>query len=105
MDQKDRPTTVKRVSIPMRPIALDQDGRPRFQENVVVRRLFDRASEHGYNMNHLRSEADLHSAQADWEEFLQLIGYSTSGYGELSIVSAASVIAADTAADELLKDK
>jgi hypothetical protein len=41
----------------------------------------------------------------DWQQLAQLIGYSLSGYGELSYVSDDSYSAAATMADEGLNEK
>lgn len=68
----------------VRPIVL-VDGVARFKKNVLVRMLFDAATKLGYDMNELFFHAQ-DAAPEDWEEFYQLIGYSISGYNELSKV-------------------
>lgn len=93
----------ERKPIPMRPIVIAEDGVIRFQENKVVRLLVDRARERGYSLNEL--VRDLPEASPDWDEFYQLIGYSVSGYGDLSRVSPESVEAADTIAVKLSKTR
>lgn len=57
----------------------------------------------GYSLNEL--VRDLPEASPDWDEFYQLIGYSVSGYGDLSRVSPESVEAADTIAVKLSKTR
>ncbi|MCA7900711.1 hypothetical protein LGM39_15130 [Burkholderia cepacia] len=66
---------------PMQPIITDRIGTLRFKENAIVRYLLDNG---GIDMNKL---AMLEFTDADREQFAQLIGYSVSGYGELSYVS------------------
>lgn len=80
---------------PMQPIALDEHGRPRFVGNPIVRYLLDNG---GIDLNKIaRQEFD----NADQEHFAQLIGYSVSGYGELSYVSDVSYQRAEHIADFL----
>lgn len=66
---------------PMQPLVMVDDV-IRFQENVIVRRLLD---EGGIDLNQMQTWFDV--PQKDWEQFYQLIGYSLSGFHELSKVS------------------
>lgn len=77
------------------PIVVTEDGTVRFRENKIVRFLLDNAP---FDINDL-SKHDF--GTRDWEIFMQLIGYSVCGYGELSCVSSASVERADEIADAL----
>lgn len=83
---------------PMQPVYLDEAGRPRFRENKIVKFLLDAGP---FDMNKL---ACMPFSKADREQFAQLIGYSTSGFGELSYVSDKAVIKADAKAEALLKE-
>src|SRR5580765_8666453 len=77
---------------PMQPIILDKDGTPRFHANAIVSFLMDAGP---FTLNHLASmpwEAD------DRAQFAMLLGYSVSGFGELSYVEAAVVAEADAKA-------
>ena len=66
---------------PMQKLYRDQTGVIRFRENAIVRYLLDT---HGLaNMNTL---ALIPFTKADREQFAQLIGYSVSGFGDLSYV-------------------
>lgn len=65
---------------PLQPLYKDAHGVIRFQANAIVRYLLD---EGGIDMNML---AALPFSQADREQFAQLIGYSLSGFSELSYV-------------------
>lgn len=80
---------------PMQSIVKDQHGRVRFKENQLVNFLLENG---GLDMNRLAvSCRDM--PQTDWEQFYQLIGYSLTGYHELSGVSDASALEATRLAD------
>jgi hypothetical protein len=66
---------------PIQPIEKDGHGALRFKANAIVRYLLDKGP---FNMNHLAMQG---FTQEDQEQFAQLIGYSLSGFGELSYVS------------------
>lgn len=65
------------------------DGVARFTENEIVRFLLDAGQ---FDMNQI---ARMNFDDEDRAQFAQLIGYSVSGYGNLSYASAESVAAAD----------
>ena len=65
---------------PMQPL-IWSEGVLRFKPNAVVRYLLDHG---GLDMNTL---AGLPFSNEDRRQFLQLIGYSLSGYGEYDYVS------------------
>jgi hypothetical protein len=82
---------------PIQEIITDANGSPRFRENLLVRHLLDWASARGCDLNDL---ARLRGPTADdWRQFAQLIGYSLSGYGELSYVTDDAYGAAARMAD------
>lgn len=88
---------------PMQPLVRDEHGTIRFQANAIVRYLLDEATAgRRCSMNDLARHQHLFSAD-DREQFAQLIGYSVSGYGDLSYVRDESYDAAHAAAQELLK--
>lgn len=66
---------------PIQPLELDDSGTVRFKPNKLVQYLLDNG---GIDMNHLARQQFTHDER---EQFAQLIGYSLSGYGELSYVS------------------
>ena len=66
---------------PIQPTETDQQGVLRFKENSIVRYLLDNG---GIDLNRL---ATIDFSQDDREQFAQLIGYSVSGFSELSYVS------------------
>lgn len=65
---------------PVQPIET-VDGVKRFKENAIVQFLLNAGP---FGMNHL---ASMTFSQEDREQFAQLIGYSVSGFGDLSYVS------------------
>lgn len=66
---------------PMQPLIRTQEGTVRFKQNAIVRHLLDKG---GIDMNML---ARMDFTQDDRQQFAQLIGYSLSGFHELSYVS------------------
>ena len=66
---------------PMQPIQKDEHGILRFKENEIVRRLLD---DSGISLNEI---AFWDVSREDREQFAQLIGYSLSGFSDLSYVS------------------
>lgn len=72
----------------MQPI-VKSDSVIRFKANAIVALLLEESAKRGFNLNDL---AIRDFSQADWEQFYQLIGYSLSGYHELSNVSDVSAL-------------
>lgn len=86
---------------PMQPVVLDEYGVARFKRNAIVRYLIDLCSTKGIcDMNQL---AILPFSREDHEQFAQLIGYSVSGAGDLSYMSAEVIALADAEVTKLLK--
>lgn len=75
---------VNATSAPMQPLEFDDRGTLRFKENKIVRRLLDYSKQRGYGLNEIALED---FTDDDRMQLAQLIGYSLSGYGELSYVS------------------
>lgn len=93
-------------ALPMQPVVLAADGCVRFRENRIVTMLLERSSEHGreygYTLNDVAMDAANGRYTADEQmQLAQLIGYSVSGYGDLSYASRESVAKADAAAEAL----
>jgi hypothetical protein len=84
---------------PMQPIELCGDGIVRFKPNRIVQFLVDWAQPRGMSLNDL---ARLPFDNEDRSQLAQLIGYSVSGFGELSYTDSDDVLAADLAAEQLL---
>lgn len=75
---------------PMQPIERDEYGTYRFKSNAIVRYLLDAGR---FDMNDL---ARIPFNKKDREQFAQLIGYSVSGFGELSYARKETVRKADS---------
>jgi len=87
---------------PMQPIVLDEHGRPRFKQNAIVRFLLDFSQGKGIGMNEL---AMMPFSPEDRVHFAQLIGYTVSGFGELSYADPEVVSKADAEAELLTMEK
>ena len=74
---------------PMQPLVLDQNGTVRFKRNAIVVHLLENG---GIDMNAI---ARLPFDNRDREQFAQLIGYSLTGFGELSYARSDIVAAAE----------
>lgn len=83
----------------MQDIEKDTNGVIRFRRNDIVRALLDTGK---LNMNDL---ALLPFSDEDRRQFAQLIGYSISGYCDLSYVSEADADAVDAAAEAAYGDR
>ena len=81
----------KQIAQPLQPVAKDSHGVLRFRANELVRYLLDNG---GIDLNKL---ACLDFSNEDRQQFAQLIGYSLSGYGELSYVDDTAYALADAA--------
>lgn len=90
---------MSKIKHPMQPIVPDKHGTYRFKQNVIVSFLLDNG---GYDMNKL---AVLPFDKDDRAQFAQLIGYSVSGYGDLSYASTKSVAVADEIVATMLAEK
>lgn len=80
---------------PIQPLYKDEEGTIRFKSNKIVRFLLDAGP---YDLNTL---AVMDFSREDREQFAQLIGYSLSGFGELSYVSDKTYKQAEKLADKL----
>lgn len=74
---------------PMQAIYIDEDDVARFRKNAIVAFLLDAGP---FDMNQL---AMMPWSREDREQFAQLIGYSVSGFGDLSYASVQMVARAD----------
>lgn len=76
---------------PMQPTITDEHGYVRFKPNALVSHLLDKGK---ITMNDL---ALVGCSRDDRQQFAQLIGYSLSGYGDLSYHSETVYVAAQAA--------
>jgi hypothetical protein len=79
---------------PVQPLITDEHGVLRFKQNAIVRFLLDNGP---YDLNTLLGQMDFN--EEDWQQFAQLIGYSLSGYGDLSYVTDEAYERAEKQAD------
>lgn len=86
---------------PMQPVGVDPHGVHRFLENRIVRDVLECSRISGYGLNEI---AVAGYTQTEQRQFAQLIGYSVSGYGDLSYVSEESCSRADALSEALLED-
>lgn len=94
-------TTIQAPSNPMQPFILDEPV-VRFKGNKIVEALLEFARK-GRQVD-LNDIACMDFSQDDRCQFAQLIGYSLSGYHELSYVSDDHAKAATKAAKKLFPD-
>ena len=77
---------------PIQPLYRDKDNRVLFKSNAIVQHLLDHG---GIDLNKL---AVLDFTNEDRQQFAQLIGYSLSGYSDLSYVDADAYSVAEAVA-------
>ncbi len=80
----------------LQPIYLDEEGRARFRVNKIVRFLWDTKK---YSAEELRL---MPFSEADWQQFNSLIGYSVTGFLEVSNPSERLENEIDAKVQELL---
>lgn len=85
---------------PNQPIVLDPRGVARFKANALVCKLLDHGQKTGLGLNELACISGID--ENDWQQLAQLIGYSVSGYGDLSYADGRTVAAADKKVEKLL---
>lgn len=80
---------------PLQKIIIDEHGVHRFERNKIVEFLLDAGQ---FDLNQI---AAMPFDREDREQFAQLIGYSISGFGELSYVSDEAYDLAAAESDKL----
>lgn len=83
---------------PIQPLIWDEHKILRFRGNALVEYLLDAGP---FDMNHL---ACVPCSPEDREQFAQLIGYSVSGFSELSYVSNATMQRVQRKVDRVHQD-
>ncbi len=75
----------------------------RFRKNAIVSYMLNEGERVGlFDLNRL---AILGFSKEDHMQLAQLIGYSVSGYGDLSFVSEESVAKADAIVDKMIEER
>lgn len=85
---------------PMQPLVRDEKGIIRFKENKIIRWLFESGK---LNLNELAlmvSKGML--PKEDYAQLTQLLGYSVSGWGDISTSPRDQVMAADAEAAKMI---
>jgi hypothetical protein len=80
------------MRFPLQPIQKDTHGVLRFVPNRIVKTLLNSGP---WDLNKL-AELDIFTPE-EWEQFAQLIGYSVSGWGDLSYVCGDAIKDAEQA--------
>ena len=88
---------------PMQPIVLDDKGTPRFQGNAIIEWLFQCGHLDVHTIAMLVHEGKFDVA--DQRQLAQLLGYSVSGYADLSYADCGEVALADAEAAKLFARK
>lgn len=89
-----------RSPFPDQPLVVDPYGVVRFMENRMVSYLLDAARRSGVDLDALASmRVAGHFTDAEAQQLSQLIGYSVSGYGELSYVNEEDLQRVDEAVE------
>lgn len=91
------------VKQPMQPIELDEKGTPRFKGNGVIKYLFQTGKLNLNDLSVLLGQGAF--SQEDYSQITQLLGYSVSGWGDLSTSPEHLVRAADAEAHLLTSGK
>lgn len=86
---------------PMQPILFDEHGVARFKRNAIVEFLLENT-----DLNTLSSlTRNGKFPVEDYDQLMQLIGYSVSGYGDLNWSSVDTVKTADQEVDRMIFER
>jgi hypothetical protein len=98
MPKKKAKKATKPGQLPLQPLYRDAEGEIRFRENKFVRYMLNELRDHGIGLNEL---SNLQFDDDDWDQLMQLIGYSLDGYGDLSQTTPARLARATKKARKL----
>lgn len=88
---------------PTQPVEYDENGVIRFKKNAIVRWMLDQGGlGRKFDMNEISIQE---FSIEDRVQFAQLIGYSVSGFGDLSYVSKKVCRKCDKLAQKLIDDE
>ena len=92
---------------PNQPIIIAKDGCIRFKQNHIVDKLLTLCTEKlNYSLNDIHCEFLWQKNPEyidDYKQLMQLIGYSVSGYGELTMIPIREINRADRVAGKIQK--
>jgi hypothetical protein len=85
----------------MQPVVRAADGTIRFKQNQIICDMQELCAKHGLDLNEI---ACRDYSKDDRSQLMQLIGYSVSGYGNLSCSRAKHVMRADEKAASMVDE-
>lgn len=86
---------------PMQPVVKAANGTIRFKQNQIISDMLELCHKHGLGLNEI---AMRDYEKDDRSQLMQLIGYSVSGYGDLSCSRAKHVMRADEKAESMIDE-
>ena len=86
---------------PMQPVVKAANGTIRFKQNQIISDMLELCQKHGLGLNEI---AMRDYEKDDRSQLMQLIGYSVSGYGDLSCSRAKHVMRADEKAESMIDE-
>lgn len=90
---------------PRQPIGFGEDGVVRFKENQLVQLLLEESRRRGFGLNEIAKAVLTEKVSiGDAIQFWQLLGYSVSGYGDLSFIPRAEIDQCDAIADAVFEE-
>ena len=98
---------MKNLPNPLQPIGYDEDGVIRFKPNKIVELLYEDSVERGrIDMNTIAIWQQTGRVSADdMVQFVQLLGYSVSGMGDLHYVPHNKLVEIDQEADKVWRGR
>jgi hypothetical protein len=90
---------------PIQPLVKDASGTIRFKRNSIIDALLEHGQKTGFGLNEIAFKFASPQHNDDHAQLAQLIGYSLSGYGELSYVSDYSYATAEAMATSEVSEK
>lgn len=99
--KKNQPRT-KSLKHPMQPIGYDDHGVLRFKRNAIVEGLLNEGSDMNVIMRRVLEGV---YTREDYTQFIQLVGYSVSGAGDLSSFDRKVRKAADEEVSRILGER
>lgn len=82
---------------PMQPVLTDDKGIVRFQGNAIIQHMFEKGQ---FDLNDLCANFSIE----DYEQLLQLLNFSVSGYGDMPVRKSSVLQADNLAAAEQIED-
>lgn len=98
-------TQLSEMRQPRQPIGLDEDNVVRFKPNAIVRLLLEESKSRGFGLNEIAGAVLTEKVPIeDAVQFWQLLGYSVSGFGDLSFIPKKEIDMCDALAEAVLSE-